>query len=68
MNDQANEFQREGLSVSEACRVAGIGRTKIYEAIANGDLKARKFGKRTPILRTELQGFLASLPVVPADA
>lgn len=68
MNADTHEFQREGLSVAEACRVAGIGRTKIYEAISNGSLKARKFGKRTLVLRADLQVFLASLPVVAADA
>lgn len=64
MDTTANEFQREGLSILEACRVAGIGRTKIYEAIADGSLKARKFGKRTIILRADLQSFLTALPVV----
>jgi excisionase family DNA binding protein len=54
--------QREGLSISEACAVAGIGRTKIYQAISNGNLKARKCGKRTLILRDELRHFLTSLP------
>jgi excisionase family DNA binding protein len=68
MNAEAPEFQREGLSVLEACRVAGIGRTKIYEAISDGRLKARKLGKRTLVLRADLQAFLASLPVVRADA
>ena len=52
------------LSIAEACRVAGIGRTKIYEAIANGTLTARKFGKRTIILRSDLKSFLSRLPVV----
>ena len=55
-------FQREGLSISEACAMAGIGRTKIYQAITDGSLKARKCGKRTLILRDELRHFLASLP------
>jgi len=59
---QIRELQREGLSVSEACEVAGVGRTKIYEAIADGLLVARKYGKRTIILRTELQNFLTTLP------
>jgi excisionase family DNA binding protein len=54
--------QREGLSISEACAVAGIGRTKIYQAIADGTLIARKCGKRTLVLRDELHRFLASLP------
>jgi excisionase family DNA binding protein len=56
-------MQREGLSVAEACAVAGIGRTKFYEAIANGSLRARKFGKRTIVLRSDLQDFLSELPV-----
>jgi excisionase family DNA binding protein len=55
-------FQREGLSILEACAMAGIGRTKIYQAITDGSLKARKCGKRTLILRDELRHFLASLP------
>jgi excisionase family DNA binding protein len=63
MNDNASNLQREGLSISEACAVAGIGRTKIYQAISNGNLKARKCGKRTLVLRGDLRDFLASLPV-----
>ena len=58
-----NAFQPEGLSISEACAVAGIGRTKIYQAITEGHLKARKCGKRTLVLRGDLRDFLASLPV-----
>jgi excisionase family DNA binding protein len=55
--------EREGLSISEACAFAGTGRTKIYQAIADGHLKARKCGKRTLVLRGDLRDFLASLPV-----
>jgi excisionase family DNA binding protein len=62
MSDTASNLQREGLSISEACAFAGIGRTKIYQAIADGSLKARKCGKRTLILRDELRQFLNSLP------
>ena len=65
-NEQRNQpDSREGLSIAEACAVAGIGRTKIYQAITeeNGSLKARKCGKRTLILRDDLRHFLASLPV-----
>ena len=68
MNDQIPEFHREGLSITEACRIAGIGRTKIYEAIAGGHLKARKLGKRTIVLRSDLNFFLTSLPLVGTDA
>jgi excisionase family DNA binding protein len=55
-------MEREGLSISEACAFAGIGRTKIYQAISEGSLKARKCGKRTLVLRGDLRDFLASLP------
>ena len=64
MNTAAPDLQREGLSILEACRIAGIGRTKIYEAITDRRLKARKLGKRTIVLRSDLQEFLAALPVV----
>jgi excisionase family DNA binding protein len=64
MNSIRNELQAEGLSLNEASIVSGIGRTKLYEAIAKGDLKARKFGARTIILRDDLVGFLKSLPEV----
>ena len=55
-------LHREALSIAEVCAVAGIGRTKIYQAITDGSLKARKCGKRTLILRDELRQFLTSLP------
>jgi excisionase family DNA binding protein len=64
MNEISSTPQPEGLSIAEACTVAGIGRTKIYQAISSGELKARKYGKRTIILRRDLEAFLAALPVV----
>ena len=65
MNHIAGE-RPEGLSLLEACKVSGIGRTKLYEAIADGRLTARKCGSRTIILRADLERFLTSLPVVEA--
>jgi excisionase family DNA binding protein len=56
-------IERQALSVSEASHVAGIGRTKLYEAIGAGQLAVRKFGKRTIVLREDLSRFLAALPV-----
>jgi excisionase family DNA binding protein len=63
MSERIRQLQREGLSVPEACEVAGLGRTKLYEAIAAGELKARKYGKRRIILREDLCAFLSGLPV-----
>jgi excisionase family DNA binding protein len=64
MNTLRSELQAEGLTLFEASIVSGIGRTKLYEAIGNGELKARKLGTRTIVLRDDLLGFLKSLPEV----
>ena len=50
------------LTIQEACAAARIGRTNVYAAIRAGELIARKHGKRTLILRTELNRWLESLP------
>jgi len=55
-------LEPEGLSINQACAIAGIGRSKLYEAIKDRRLVARKIGARTIILRSDLQQFLASLP------
>ena len=49
------------LSIEEACNATGLGRTKLYEAINSGALCARKLGKRTLILQSDLQAFLTGL-------
>ncbi len=64
MNVSASE-PREGLSILEASSLAGIGRTKIYQAIRDGSLPARKCGRRTIVLRTDVFRFLAALPTTP---
>lgn len=53
------------LSIEETCAATGLGRTKIYEAIGSGALVAKKLGKRTLILKTDLEIFLASLETYP---
>jgi excisionase family DNA binding protein len=62
VNSRAHALQAEGLTLAEASIISGIGRTKLYQAIAEGQLVARKFGSRTIILRDDLLQFLASLP------
>jgi excisionase family DNA binding protein len=46
--------QKLSLSVEEAAEATGIGRSKLYEAMRDGLLQARKFGRRTIILRDAL--------------
>jgi len=64
VKSRSRELQTEGLTLDEASVVSGIGRTKLYEAVGNGQLTARKYGSRTIILRDDLMKFLASLPEV----
>jgi excisionase family DNA binding protein len=42
--------------------VIGIGRDKLYKLIREGKLPARKLGRKTLILATDLEAFLESLP------
>jgi len=62
MSEATKELHRQALTISEVCSACGVGRTKIFESIADGSLKARKFGKRTLILPDDLREFLAALP------
>lgn len=48
-------------SIKEACTLTGIGQTKLYEAINKGLLHAKKYGRRTIILREDLELFLSNL-------
>lgn len=64
MDTHTHALAPEGLSLAQASTISGIGRTKLYEAIKDGFLTARKFGNRTIILRSDLQRFLDALPEV----
>jgi excisionase family DNA binding protein len=64
MSDDDTKARPERLAygVAEAARAAGIGRSTLYEALASGELSARKLGRRTLIPADELRRFLAALP------
>ena len=49
------------FSIEEVCAATGIGRTKLYEAINKGYLPAKKYGRRTIILKGDLESFLTGL-------
>lgn len=46
------------VSVPEAGRIIGVGRTKIGELIRNGDLKPVKLGRRTLLRVSDLEDFM----------
>jgi excisionase family DNA binding protein len=57
-----DRVEKIAFSVDEAAMRAGLGRDRIYAAIRNGDLVARKYGRRTLITSEALQRFLNGLP------
>lgn len=54
-------------SIEEVHAVTGLGKTKLYQLINTEKLKARKIGKRTIILKDDLEAFLANLESYPAN-
>jgi excisionase family DNA binding protein len=50
------------LTVEEAAKAAGVGRTTIFFELRNGRLKARKVGRRTVIAVADLHAWLEALP------
>jgi excisionase family DNA binding protein len=50
------------VRVSDAMRLTGIGKTKIFELIANGTLKTTLVGRRRLILYASLRDFILGHP------
>ncbi len=55
-------------TIDELCLVAKVGRTTVYKEIAAGRLIARKVGRRTIILPSDSQSWLAKLAQARAAA
>ena len=51
-------------TVDGACSIANIGRTALYKAIGTGELVARKYGRKTLILASDLHRFIEGLPTI----
>lgn len=56
------------VSIAEACRMSGLGRTTIFAEIKVGRLRAVKAGGRTLIRLTDLRNYLDSLPTAGTKA
>jgi excisionase family DNA binding protein len=54
----------DALDIPTVCRRSGLGRSYVYEAIRRGELRARKFGRATRVLRTDYESWLAAAPPV----
>lgn len=51
-------------SVNDFLRIACIGRTHFYKAVAAGDITVRKNGTKTVILAADAKRYLDNLPTV----
>jgi excisionase family DNA binding protein len=52
---------RLAVSPAEAARIAGIGRTKLYEALGSGTLPSCKLGTRRLVRVSEIEAWLQRL-------
>jgi excisionase family DNA binding protein len=59
---QEQPMERIAYSIGEVVDLTGIGRTRLYEVIAAGELRTKKLGRRTLILAADLSAWLNSLP------
>ena len=48
------------ISINDAARVLGLGRTSIYAMIADGRLEAFKLGRRTLVKANSIRRLVAS--------
>lgn len=54
----------ELLTISEFIKWSRLGRTRVYEEIGAGDLRALKIGRRTFVRRDDALAWLDSKPVL----
>jgi excisionase family DNA binding protein len=58
-------------TISSFCAATGLGRSRVYELLAIGDLKAIRCGRRTLIPCDEARRFIDALPpaefILPAN-
>lgn len=61
-------FEKQAWKLNEFCAAHGIGRSKAYEEIAGGRLKAFKVGRLTLITREAAQEWLRACQETSATA
>ena len=65
-NDASQQAHRLAWGVDDFAATIGIGRSKVYEEIRDGKLRAKKLGARTLITADAAAAYLANLPDMPA--
>nr|WP_292974067.1 helix-turn-helix domain-containing protein [Novosphingobium sp.] len=62
---RSNGAEPLAVRIPDAVRMTGIGRSKLYELIASGDLDAIKVGRCTLVPMESLRALLSNARVVP---
>ena len=57
----AHRLETLSVDIPEACRLTGLGRSKIYDLLGNGEIVSVKVGKRRLILTADLRAWLQRL-------
>jgi excisionase family DNA binding protein len=61
--------ERQTLTVEEAARILGVGRSAAYQAVARGELPVIRLGRRYVVPRAALERLLGTVrPETPAAA
>jgi len=55
-------MQPISITIPQAVAMTGLGRSSIYRLLKEKKLTARKAGKRTLLLTSELEAFIRTLP------
>jgi excisionase family DNA binding protein len=58
----SNAVEKLAYSIAELAKVAGVGRSFLYEEIKGGRLKLKKAGRRSLVLIADAQAWLDGLP------
>ena len=57
--------ERYAMTLPEAVKFSGLGRTRLYALAAEGRISFKKCGKRTLIIADDLKRLIAELPDAP---
>ena len=52
---------RLAYTAEEVAEMVGIGRSKLYQHINTGQLQAKKLGRRTIVLKNDLEAYVLEL-------
>jgi hypothetical protein len=66
--ERQSSSQRRGMSIEDFSERYGPGRTKTFEEIRAGRLRAKKIGRRTIIAEDDAEEWLRQLPTVEVKA